>query len=53
MTRFIDEGDVADTMFLAFSKALDSVNHRFLLHKLVAYGIDAGLIRWIPAFLRD
>ncbi len=24
-----------------------------LLHKLVAYGIDAGLIRWIKAFLRD
>ncbi len=33
--------------------AFDSVNHRFLLHKLVAYGIDAGLIRWIQAFLRD
>ncbi len=29
------------------------VNHRFLLHKLVAYGMDAGLIRWIQAFLQD
>ncbi len=53
LTRIIDEGDVADMMFLDFSKAFDSVNHRFLLHKLIAYGIDAGLIRWIKAFLRD
>ncbi len=39
-TRVIDEGDAADIMFLNFSKVLDSVNHRFLLHKLVAYGTD-------------
>ncbi len=44
---------VADIMFLDFSKAFDSVNHRFLLHKLVVYGIDAGLNRRIKTFLRD
>ncbi len=52
LTRIIDGADVADLMFVDFSKAFDSVNHHFLLHKLVAYGIDAGLIRWIQAFLR-
>ncbi len=51
LTLISDEGDV-DMMFLDFSKAFDSVNHRFLLNKLVAYGIDAGLIRGIQAFLR-
>ncbi len=31
-------------MFLDCSEAFYSVNDRFLLHKLVVYGIDAGYI---------
>ncbi len=49
LNRTIDEGDVADVKFPYFSKAVDSVKHRFLLHKVIAY----GLIRWIQAFLPD
>ncbi len=45
MTRIIDEGDVADIMFLNFSKAFDYVNLRFRLHKLVPYVVNAGLRR--------
>ncbi len=53
LTRIMDEGDVAHIIFLDFSTPFDSVNHRFLLHKLVAHGIDADLIRWIQVFLRE
>ncbi len=50
MTCIIDGGDVADVIFLEFGTAFDSVNHRFLLDKLVAYEIGAWLIKWIEAF---
>ncbi len=53
LTRIIDEGDVADIMCFDFSKTFDSVNQRFLRRKQMAYNINAGLIRWIEASLRD
>ncbi len=31
VTRWLDEGDTVDIVYLAFAKAFDSVYHRFLL----------------------
>ncbi len=43
-TRIIDDHETADIVFLDFAKAFDSVNHRFLLTKLRAYGIHEDVV---------
>src|SRR5712671_4200021 len=40
-----------DVIFLDFSRAFDSVNHRHLVSKLVHLGVAAELVNWIAAFL--
>ncbi len=37
VTRWLDEGDTVDIVYLNFAKAFDSVNHRLLLTKLKCY----------------
>ncbi len=39
MTRMIDEGHTVDVIYLDFAKAIDSVNHRFLLAKMNSFGL--------------
>ncbi len=52
VTRWLDEGDTVDIVYLDFAKALDSVNHRLLLTKLKCYGIAPSVINWIESYLR-
>ncbi len=40
VTRWLDEGDTVDIVYLDFAKAFDSVNHRLLLTKVKYYGIS-------------
>ncbi len=47
VSRWLDEGDTVDIVYLDFAKAFDSVNHRFLLTKLKYYGIAPSVINWI------
>ncbi len=39
MTRMMDEGHTVDVIYLDFAKALDSVNHRFILVKIKSFGL--------------
>ena len=36
-----------DDVFLDLSKALDTVTHKKLFHKLKGYGIGGGILDWI------
>ncbi len=46
-------GDTVDLVFFDFSKAFNSVNHRFLIKKIKAYGIDDKVVNWIESFLEE
>ncbi len=45
----MDEDHTVDVIYLNFVKAFDSVNHRFLLAKMEAFGIGGVVVRWIEA----
>jgi hypothetical protein len=47
----VDSGDSADSVYLDFSKAFDTVPHRRLQLKLDAYGIRGNHLRWLSNFL--
>ncbi len=49
----MDNGDTVYLVFLDFSKAFDSVNHRFLIQKRKAYGINDNIVNWIESFLHE
>ena len=52
-TKFIDEGQAFDTIYLDFKKAFDTVSHQRLLTKMKAYGIEGNIYRWTKAFLTN
>jgi Reverse transcriptase (RNA-dependent DNA polymerase) len=51
VTVVIDSGEAADTIYLDFAKAFDTVPHARLRKKLKAHGIDGTLLKWIAAWL--
>ncbi len=50
-TKWLDEGTAVDLVYLDFSQAFDSVNHRLLLDKLTGYGITPIIISRVECFL--
>ena len=53
MSRKLDRGEHVEACFLDLSKAFDTVNHRFLINKLNAYGVADNAVSWIRSFLGD
>ncbi len=51
--RLLDEGHTVDLVYLDFTKAFNSVNHRFLLAKLKASEIDGAVLNWIKLYLSN
>ena len=51
ITLYTDEGNWADSIYLDFSKAFNSVPHERLLRKLSALGLKENIYNWIKSFL--
>ena len=49
----LDSGEVAVGVFLDFSKAFDTVNHKILLSKLYHYGIRENAYTWLTSYLSN
>ena len=45
------ESDVMNVLYTDFSKAFDSVNHRFLIKVLNQFGFNTQVINWLKNFL--
>jgi hypothetical protein len=53
VTKSLDEHLCVDAVYLDFSRAFDTVPHRFLLSKLSRYGICGSLMTWIENYLSN
>ena len=51
LTQWVDEGDCVDILYLDFQKAFDKVDHKRLMVKLAAAGVEGNLWRWIRDWL--
>ena len=51
--KALDEGEIVLGVFIALSKAFDTVNHTILLDKLYKYGIRGMAHVWITNYLYD
>ena len=51
ITRWMDEGDSVDILFLDFRKAFDKVDHDRLMVKLEAAGVRGNLWKWLKDWL--
>ena len=51
LTNALDNGDHVIGIFLAFSKAFDTVNHSIPLDKLYHYGIRDNALEWFSSYL--
>ena len=52
VTKYVDEGNPVDVLYLDFSKAFDKVPHKRLVEKVKAHGIGSTIWRWIEAWLK-
>ena len=49
----IDNKQLTCGLFLDFSKAFDTVNHKILLEKLQKYGIQGVQLQWFTSYLTN
>ncbi|XP_047144757.1 uncharacterized protein LOC124818242 [Hydra vulgaris] len=53
ITKALAQGHHVDVIYLDYAKAFDTVPHKRLLAKLLSYGIENDLVKWIRAFLSN
>ncbi|MEO0684150.1 MAG: reverse transcriptase family protein, partial [Cyanobacteria bacterium J06649_11] len=51
--HLLDNNHHVGILFLDYRKAFDSVNHEIIDHKLLKYGINGDLHKWIMNYLSD
>ena len=51
--KSIDSGDIVLGVFLDFSKAFDTVNHKILINKMYKYGVRGTAIEWFKSYLTN
>ena len=51
--KSIDSGDIVLGIFLDFSKAFDTVNHKILINKMYKYGARGTAIEWFKSYLTN
>ena len=49
--RSKNDGNQVDILYIDIAKAFDTVSHKKLLHKLVAYGFNGKLLKILENFL--
>ncbi len=50
-TPLLEDGQGVDACYLDVSKVFDLVNHRPLVHEMVALGIGSECVHWVCSFL--
>ena len=53
LTKCLENGDFVIGVYLEFSKAFDTVNHKILLNKLEHYGIRGAALSWFESYLAN
>ena len=53
ITAALDNGDIVLGVFLDFSKAFDTVDHRILLNKMYKYDVRGIAAKWMENYLSD
>ena len=53
VSKWIDNGDSADVIYLDFAKAFDKVPHQRLIYKLESIGLSGSLLSWIKSWLSN
>ena len=51
--KSIDSGDIVLGIFLDFSKAFGTVNHKILINKMYKYGVRGTAIEWFKSYLTN
>ena len=49
--KLLEDGGVADIVYLDFSKAINELNHQILIRKIRKMGVKGKLLDWIKAWL--